>query len=71
MPRRGRPSRAELEELLREHNGHVPAVARHLERRRELVWRWCRLDGLDPGAFRSATEPGKVTPLTRNGGTAR
>jgi transcriptional regulator with PAS, ATPase and Fis domain len=71
MPRRGRPSRAELEELLREHNGHVPAVARHLERRRELVWRWCRLDGLDPGAFRSPTEPGKVTPLTRNGGSAR
>jgi hypothetical protein len=53
---------------LREHHGHVPAVARHLDRRRELVWRWCRLDGLDPGAFRSAAEAGKPTPLTRNGG---
>ncbi len=58
--RRERPTRAELEELLRQHHGHVPAVARQLERRRELVWRWCRLDGLDPNAFkdiRSALRP--------------
>jgi DNA-binding NtrC family response regulator len=68
-PRRSRPTRAELEVLLREHHGHVPAVARHLERRRELVWRWCRLDGLDPNAFKDATEAGKAVPLTRNGGT--
>jgi transcriptional regulator with PAS, ATPase and Fis domain len=54
--RRERPSRSELEELLREHRGHVPAVARQLERRRELVWRWCRLDGIDPTAFRDAKE---------------
>jgi transcriptional regulator with PAS, ATPase and Fis domain len=55
-PRRERPSRSELEELLREHRGHVPAVARQLDRRRELVWRWCRLDGIDPTAYREAKE---------------
>jgi transcriptional regulator with PAS, ATPase and Fis domain len=56
VARRERPTRSELEELLRAHRGHVPAVARQLERRRELVWRWCRLDGIDPTAFRDAKE---------------
>ncbi|HEY0711463.1 MAG TPA: sigma 54-interacting transcriptional regulator [Polyangia bacterium] len=51
-PRRARPSRDELERLLRECAGDVPAIARRLERHRELVWRWCREAALDPAAFR-------------------
>jgi sigma-54 dependent transcriptional regulator, acetoin dehydrogenase operon transcriptional activator AcoR len=49
--RRPRPSREELERVLREHRGDVPAAARALGRQRELVWRWCKAMGLDPHAF--------------------
>jgi transcriptional regulator with PAS, ATPase and Fis domain len=66
--RRERPSRSQLEDLLREHRGHVPAVARQLERRRELVWRWCRLDGINPNAFKEAPPP-PGNQLRRNGDT--
>jgi transcriptional regulator with PAS, ATPase and Fis domain len=49
---RQRPTRAQLEELLRAHGGQVPEVARRLGRRRELVWRWCRQMEIDPNAFK-------------------
>jgi transcriptional regulator with PAS, ATPase and Fis domain len=54
---RPRPDRAELERLLREHGGNVPAVARQLARHRELVWRWIKSDGIDPIAFRRSGPP--------------
>jgi transcriptional regulator with PAS, ATPase and Fis domain len=50
---RPRPSTSELEQLLREHRGDVPAVARQLDRHRELIWRWCKADGIDPERFRN------------------
>jgi transcriptional regulator with PAS, ATPase and Fis domain len=46
------PGRDEMVRLLAENGGDIPALARALDRRRELVWRWCRLLGLDPGQFR-------------------
>lgn len=47
------PSRHELEDLLRLHQGRVGDVARALGRQRTLVWRWVRKCGLDPDAYRS------------------
>jgi transcriptional regulator with PAS, ATPase and Fis domain len=47
------PARVEIVRLLRDCQGDVPAVARALDRRREQVWRWCRLLGLDPRDFRA------------------
>ena len=49
-----RPTRAELEALLRQHGGQVAVVARLLQRRRELIWRWCQSLGIDPRSFRDA-----------------
>jgi transcriptional regulator with PAS, ATPase and Fis domain len=51
-----RPTRAELENLLRQHGGRVPAVARHLQRRREQVWRWCQFHEIDPQAYRTQSQ---------------
>jgi transcriptional regulator with PAS, ATPase and Fis domain len=56
-PVRRRPTRPELENLLREHAGQVPEVARRLGRRRELIWRWCRLLEIDPNAFKEGEPP--------------
>jgi transcriptional regulator with PAS, ATPase and Fis domain len=50
-PRRPRPTREELERLLRENRGDVPVVARQLGRHRELVWRWCKALAIDPHEF--------------------
>jgi transcriptional regulator with PAS, ATPase and Fis domain len=47
------PTRAELERLLRDHRGDIPALARALDRHREQVWRWCKSFGLDPREFRN------------------
>ena len=59
-----RPTRAQLEQLLRAHAGQVPAVARHLQRRREVVWRWCRILSIDPTMFKVETEQSSGgTPL--------
>ncbi|HEY0705789.1 MAG TPA: sigma 54-interacting transcriptional regulator [Polyangia bacterium] len=51
-PRRARPGREELAQMLRESRGDVPAIARLLNRHRELVWRWCKEASLDPAKFR-------------------
>jgi transcriptional regulator with PAS, ATPase and Fis domain len=53
-----RPTRAQLEQLLRTHAGQVPAVARHLQRRREVVWRWCRVLSIDPTMFKVESDQG-------------
>jgi transcriptional regulator with PAS, ATPase and Fis domain len=45
------PGQDELRQLLREHRGDVPALARALDRHREQVWRWCKIFGLDPHDF--------------------
>jgi transcriptional regulator with PAS, ATPase and Fis domain len=50
--RRASPSRAELEELLRKHDGNVAQVARALDRQWAVVWRWMVKFGIDPVRFR-------------------
>jgi transcriptional regulator with PAS, ATPase and Fis domain len=50
---RRRVDGAQLEALLRQHQGNVTAVARALGRQPAVVWRWLRSDGVDPDAFRS------------------
>jgi DNA-binding NtrC family response regulator len=51
-PRRERPAKAELEALLERHGGNLAAVARALDRRWEVVWRWAVRDGIDVDRFR-------------------
>jgi DNA-binding NtrC family response regulator len=46
------PTRAELEELLRTHNGNVAQIARALDRQWAVVWRWIVKHELDPGQYR-------------------
>jgi DNA-binding NtrC family response regulator len=50
--RRERPEKAELEALLERHEGNLAAVARALDRRWEVVWRWAIHDGIDVDKFR-------------------
>ncbi len=37
---RSAPERAELEQLLKQHGGNVASVARALDRKWNVVWRW-------------------------------
>jgi DNA-binding NtrC family response regulator len=46
------PTRAELEELLRQHEGNVAQVARVLDRQWAVVWRWIVKQGIDPVRYR-------------------
>jgi transcriptional regulator with PAS, ATPase and Fis domain len=46
------PSAAELEELLRRFSGNVARVAREIDRKAPLIYRWCHRYKLDPEAFR-------------------
>jgi transcriptional regulator with PAS, ATPase and Fis domain len=46
------PSPAELEELLRKFSGNVARVAREIDRKPPLIYRWCRRYKLDPESFR-------------------
>jgi transcriptional regulator with PAS, ATPase and Fis domain len=50
--RRSSPSRAELEELLKQHDGNVAQVARTLDRQWAVVWRWIVKFGIDPVRYR-------------------
>jgi transcriptional regulator with PAS, ATPase and Fis domain len=50
--RRTAPSRAELEDLLRQHDGNVAQVARVLDRQWAVVWRWIVKFGIDPVRYR-------------------
>lgn len=49
---RAAPERAELEHLLRVHDGNVADVARALDRRWGVVWRWLVRLGISPEKFR-------------------
>jgi transcriptional regulator with PAS, ATPase and Fis domain len=51
-PHRPGPSRLELEDLLRRNQGNVSKVARALDRRWSVVWRWIVKYGLEPGRYR-------------------
>jgi transcriptional regulator with PAS, ATPase and Fis domain len=46
------PTPTELEELLRRFSGNVARVARELDRKPPLIYRWCKRFKLDPEAFR-------------------
>jgi DNA-binding NtrC family response regulator len=50
--KRAAPTRAELEELLRQHDGNVAQVARVLDRQWAVVWRWIVKQGIDPVRYR-------------------
>ena len=50
--RRPSPTRSELEELLRQHDGNVAQVARTLDRQWAVVWRWIVKFGIDPVRYR-------------------
>jgi transcriptional regulator with PAS, ATPase and Fis domain len=50
--RRASPTRAELEELLKAHDGNVAQVARTLDRQWAVVWRWIVKFGIDPVRYR-------------------
>jgi len=54
LRRRPRPAppRAELENLLRQHQGNVSSVARSLDRKWAVVWRWIGKHQLHPDQFR-------------------
>jgi len=54
LRRRPRPAppRAELEHLLRQHHGNVSGVARSLDRKWAVVWRWIGRHRLHPDQFR-------------------
>jgi DNA-binding NtrC family response regulator len=54
LRRRPRPAppRAELEHLLRQHQGNVSRVARSLDRKWAVVWRWIGRHQLRPEQFR-------------------
>jgi two-component system NtrC family response regulator len=47
------PTQAELEALLRRLSGNIARVARELDRKPPLIYRWCRRYKLDPETFRS------------------
>ena len=51
-PLSGPPTREELEELLRVHDGNVSDLARSAGRSRMQVYRWIRAHGLEPGDHR-------------------
>jgi transcriptional regulator with PAS, ATPase and Fis domain len=51
-PARVAPPRGELEDLLRRHHGNVAEVARALDRRWNVVWRWLVKHELEPERFR-------------------
>jgi transcriptional regulator with PAS, ATPase and Fis domain len=55
-PPRVAPSRGRLEELLRRHDGNVSEVARSLDRRWNVVWRWLVRHHLAPDQFRPNRE---------------
>ncbi|HVY39138.1 MAG TPA: sigma 54-interacting transcriptional regulator [Polyangia bacterium] len=60
VPRRSprvAPERAELEQLLRDNDGNVAEVARTLDRKWNVVWRWLVRLGLDPEKFRGKSRP--------------
>jgi transcriptional regulator with PAS, ATPase and Fis domain len=46
------PTAAELEDLLRRHDGNVADVSRELGKHRAAVWRWIKKFGLGPRKFR-------------------
>jgi hypothetical protein len=46
------PSSAELEGLLRRFSGNIARVAREIDRKPPLIYRWCRRYQLDPESFR-------------------
>jgi transcriptional regulator with PAS, ATPase and Fis domain len=50
--RRASPTRAELEALLKQHDGNVAQVARALDRQWAVVWRWIVKFGIDPVRYR-------------------
>jgi len=50
--RRASPTRAELEDLLKAHDGNVAQVARVLDRQWAVVWRWIVKFGIDPVRYR-------------------
>jgi DNA-binding NtrC family response regulator len=49
---RAKPSPSELEDLLRQHRGNVAEVARRLDRRGHVVWRWIAQHRLEPDRYR-------------------
>jgi transcriptional regulator with PAS, ATPase and Fis domain len=49
---RGAPNSVELEQLLKQHDGNVASVARALDRRWNVVWRWVVKYKLRPEKFR-------------------
>jgi DNA-binding NtrC family response regulator len=49
---RAAPARGELEQLLRQHRGNVANVARSLDRKWNVVWRWLIRHQLEPERFR-------------------
>jgi transcriptional regulator with PAS, ATPase and Fis domain len=51
-PVRTAPNRGELERMLREHRGNVSGLARSLDRKWNVVWRWLVRHELDPERFR-------------------
>jgi transcriptional regulator with PAS, ATPase and Fis domain len=51
-PPRPAPERDELERLLQHHQGNVADLARQLDRRWSVVWRWLKRHDLDPERFR-------------------
>ena len=54
---RSRVSREELIQLLLEHQGRIADVARVLDRRWQVVWKWLKSDGIDPNQFRGQVSP--------------
>jgi DNA-binding NtrC family response regulator len=49
---RAAPDRQALEQILKQHEGNVASVARALDRKWNVVWRWIAKHGLRPDAFR-------------------
>jgi transcriptional regulator with PAS, ATPase and Fis domain len=52
-PRRPAPAREELEALLVQHRGNVAEVARSLDRKWQVVWRWLQAHGIDADRYRA------------------
>ncbi|HVZ72237.1 MAG TPA: sigma 54-interacting transcriptional regulator [Polyangia bacterium] len=50
--KRAAPTKTELEDLLRQHEGNVAQVARVLDRQWAVVWRWIVKLGIDPVRYR-------------------
>jgi transcriptional regulator with PAS, ATPase and Fis domain len=53
---RAAPDRHELEQILKQHEGNVASVARALDRKWNVVWRWMAKHGLRPEKFRKGPE---------------